>query len=78
MAPKKVGDMTTKELESLIIKTVDMKFRLVLRPATPAEPDQVRALLKAIANRRWTPPVGAPTASQMILEDRNQWRQGMS
>ena len=77
MTARKVSEMTMAELESLIVQTVDAKLKLYSRPIQPLNSTEVMARLDAIARRRWTPPSGTSKASQLILAEREQWRQGL-
>jgi hypothetical protein len=75
MVSQKIADMTVEELKDLIQQVVDERLS---QPPAASHGSAVLAILKTIEQRRWTPASGTPKASQMIIEERNQWRQGMS
>lgn len=66
--------MTDEELKALIQQVVDECLKQPLTASEQAA--SVLTILKTIEQRRWTP-AGTPKASQMIIEERDQW-QGMS
>ncbi len=74
MHVQKVVDMTVDDLKELIRQVV--KEQLQNQPP-PKDTRSVAEILQSIEQHRWTPPPGTPTASQMIIEEREQWRQGM-
>ena len=75
MQSLKIADMTIDDLKNLIHQVVDEHIKNQQVESNHALPMQ--DILKAIEQHRWTPPPGTPKASQMIIEERNQWRQGM-
>ncbi|UBF24990.1 hypothetical protein K9N68_25620 [Kovacikia minuta CCNUW1] len=74
MQTQKVTDMTIEELKDLIQHIVDERLQ---QQAQSNDSQSVQEILRAIEQHRWTPPPGTPKASQMIIEEREQWRQGM-
>ncbi len=76
MLSPKVADMTVADLKALIRQVV--REELQGQQSPPAiDVDKVREVMASIDRHRWTPPPGTPTASQRIIEEREQWRQGM-
>lgn len=75
MTSPKLADLTLPELEGLITKIVRQQLR---QPAPPQlTPQQLQELFAAVDRDRWTPPPGTPKLSDLIAEDREQWRRGM-
>lgn len=77
MADQKVSDMTVEELKALIAEVVDERLKLWLMPVKPVDKQRLKKTLENIDRIRWTPPPGSPTLSEMIIEERERWRQGM-
>ncbi len=75
MQAQTVAEMTIAELKDLIRQVVDDRLRR--QQPEPKDERSVQEILRSMEEHRWTPPPGTPTASQMIIEERNQWRQGM-
>ena len=71
----KVADMTVDDLKQLIREVVNEQLQK--QPPKATDPRSVKEILQSIEQHRWTPPSGTPKASEMIIEEREQWRQGM-
>jgi len=76
MQSLKITDMTIDDLKSLIHQVVDEHLKQQQVESHDA-PSGVESILKSIEQHRWTPPPGISKASQLIIEERDQWRQGM-
>ncbi|WP_448570204.1 hypothetical protein [Trichothermofontia sp.] len=77
MSSPKVADMTVADLKALIRQVVREELRGQQSPPAIIDVDKLRETMASIDRHRWTPPPGTPTASQRIIEEREQWRQGM-
>jgi hypothetical protein len=74
---KKVADLTVAELRTLITQIVDERLILWVQPPHPKDTRSPQEILAAMDRLRWTPPPGAPTGSEMIIAEREKWRQPM-
>ncbi|GET40509.1 hypothetical protein [Microseira wollei] len=74
---KKVADLTVAELRTLITQIVDERLILWVQPPHPKNTRSPQEILAAMDRLRWTPPPGAPTGSEMIIAEREKWRQPM-
>lgn len=74
---KKVADLTVAELRTLITQIVDERLILWVQPPHPKDTRSPQEILEAMDRLRWTPPPGAPTGSEIIIEEREKWRQPM-
>ena len=75
MPPLKIADMTIADLTQLIQQVV--KEQLSQQQSNANDARSVQEILASIDRHRWTLSPGTPTASQLIIEERNQWRQGL-
>jgi hypothetical protein len=69
--------MTVEELKALIAEVVDERLRLWLLHKQPVDKRRLQEIFDSIDRHMITPPPGAPTGSEMIIEERNRWRKGM-
>lgn len=76
MADRQVADMTTEELKALITEVIDERLQTWLMPGKHVDRQRLEKTLETINHIRWTPPPGTPTLSEMLVEERNRWRQG--
>jgi hypothetical protein len=75
---KKVADLTVAELRTLITQIVDERLILWLQePPRLVDPEDLQKIFESIDNHIWTPPPGAPTGSEIIIAEREKWRQPM-
>jgi len=75
MQALKVTDLTIDDLKRLIQQVIDE--RLQHHPPVAKDVSSIQNILAAIEQHRWTPPPGVPKASQLIIEERDQWQQDM-
>jgi hypothetical protein len=75
---KKVADLTVAELRTLITQIVDERLILWLQePPRLVDSEDLQKIFESIDSHMWTPPPGAPTGSEMIIAEREKWRQPM-
>ncbi|MBC6420640.1 MAG: hypothetical protein GDA43_00945 [Hormoscilla sp. SP5CHS1] len=78
MGERVIADLTVEELKALIAEVVDDRMMRYWRQPEPViDKVALKKLMDSIDSHRWTPPPGSPTLSQMIIEERAQWRQPM-
>ncbi|MBC6479034.1 MAG: hypothetical protein EBE86_002645 [Hormoscilla sp. GUM202] len=75
MGERVIADLTVEELKALIAEVVDERMRYWRKPVV--DKVALKKLMDSIDSHRWTAPPGSPTLSQMIIEEREKWRQPM-
>lgn len=78
MTTQTIKDMSFEELKTLIQTVVEARLKLSPTPKKQITPERLQEIFDSIDRNRWIAPAGSPTLSQMILEEREQWQQGMS
>ena len=72
-----IANMTLEDLKRLVEETIDERLtRLLGSFEIPDEDDEDNNLTwdeirASVERHRWTPPLGAPTGSQLLREDRD-------
>ena len=77
MGERVIADLTVDELKALIASVVDERMQYWRQPEPVIDKVALKKLMDSIDSHRWTPLPGSPTLSQMIIEERDQWRQPM-
>ena len=76
MASERIGDMTMRELISLIHREVrarELEDERIKRLLTmPKDPRTVKEILASIEEHMWTPPPGSPSTLELLREDRDR------
>ncbi len=72
---QRVADMTPDELKAFVYQCVDERLQR-WKPSAQGK-RSVQEILASIEQHRWTQPTGAPTPSEMVIEEREKWRCGM-
>ena len=70
MASERVGDMTLKDLTTLIEKTVEERFVVIKRRQVDSR--STAEILASIDEHMWTPPPGAKSSLELLREDRDR------
>lgn len=78
MTTQTIKDMSFEKLKTLIHTVVEDRLKIVSIPKKQVTPERLQEIFDSIDQNRWVAPAGSPTRSQMILEEREKWRQGMS
>ncbi len=68
MISERVGDLTLKELKTMINSAVDERFRIW----SPRRDRPVIEVLESMRKNVWTPPPGAKSSLEMLREDRGR------
>lgn len=71
----RISEMTVDELKALIAQVVDE--RLYQTKLSTVNQPHLREILASIDRHQWTPPPKSPTGSEMIIAERDRWRNGM-
>ncbi|MBD2183120.1 hypothetical protein H6G03_18975 [Planktothrix sp. FACHB-1375] len=69
--------MTVEELKAIITQVVDERLRQERQSSIPAKKRSLQEVMESVDRHRWTPPPGTPTGSEMIIAEREKWRQPM-
>ena len=77
MGEERVADLTVSELKGLIARIVDERLPNGQEPGPSKDSRTVEEILAAMDRLRIKPQPGKQTFSEMILEERELWRQGM-
>lgn len=78
MTPPKVAEMTLEELKVVVANVVDERLRdRSIPPVKMLDPRKLQEVFDSIDLNLITPRSGESTGSEMILEEREQWRKGM-
>ncbi len=77
MTTKSLAEMTVEELKELITQVVDQRLINSKHPSKLVDKQRLQEIFAAIDRHIIVPLPGEPTGSEMIIEERNQWRQGM-
>lgn len=77
MGEKRVADLTVKELKALIAQVLDERLQNGQQHHLKKDTRSTQEILESIASNRIERLPGEPTLCEMIIEERNQWRQGM-
>lgn len=70
----RVADMTQDELKAFVYQCVDERLQR-WKPSAQGK-RSVQEILASIEQHRWTRPTDAPSLSEMVIEERERWRQG--
>jgi len=77
MGDRVIGDLTVEELKALIAEVVDERLQLWQKPQSPKALRSPKEILEKMDMLRLKSKPGEPTLSQMIIEERNKWREVM-
>ncbi|GEM_PF-894997 len=78
MTSPKVAEMTLEELKVVVANVVDERLRdRSIPPVKMPDPRKLQEVFDSIDLNLIIPRSGEPTGSEMILEEREQWRKGM-
>ena len=77
MGDRVIAELTVEELKALIVEVVDERLQLWEKPQSPKALRSPKDILEKMDRIRLKSKPGEPTLSQMIIEDRNKWREVM-
>jgi hypothetical protein len=72
MGEKRVSDLTIAEFKTLVYDLVDERLQHWKKAEKPVQKRSLQEILNSIDRHRWTPPPGAPTGSEMIIQERRK------
>lgn len=77
MIAQKISDMTLHDLQELVVKLIDERLQECSSTCSPVKTQRMQEVFNTIDQYLITPSSEEPTGSEMILEERQQWRNGM-
>ncbi|MCL1469262.1 hypothetical protein [Argonema antarcticum] len=77
MGNKAVAELTVEELKAIIAQVVDERLQQERHLSIPVKKRSLQEVMESVDRHRWTPPAGSPTGSEMIIAEREKWRQPM-
>lgn len=77
MGDRVIAELTVEELKALIAEVVDQRLQLWEKPQSPKALRSAKDILERMDRIRLKSKPGEPTLSQMIIEERNKWREVM-
>ncbi|NER36355.1 MAG: hypothetical protein F6J93_20630 [Oscillatoria sp. SIO1A7] len=77
MGEERVADLTLSQLKGLIAQVVDERLPNGQKQHLKKDGRSTQEILESIASNRIERLPGEPTLCEMIIEERNQWRQDM-
>ena len=77
MGDRVIAELTIEELKALIAEVVDERLQLWQKPQSPQKMRSPKDILERMDRIRLKSKPGEPTLSQMIIEERNKWREVM-
>ncbi|MBC6420611.1 MAG: hypothetical protein GDA38_02875 [Hormoscilla sp. SP12CHS1] len=77
MGKRVIADLTVEELKALIAEVVDERLQLWQKPQSPKESRSAKDILSKMDKIRMKSKPREPTLSQIIIEERNKWREVM-
>ena len=72
MATKSIADMTLADLQAMIDRAIDRRFREKTLLERPKDPRTVEEIMESVKRNRIIPPPLTPSTLELLREDRDR------